>query len=76
MDHQGDMAVVLFHNTQAAIQAERLLQAEGIRGKLIPIPRQFGTDCGMALRFPRAERERVRTALQQAGIAYRDIHDL
>lgn len=76
MQEQSDVAVVLFPNTQTAIQAERLLQSKGIAGKLIPIPRQFGTDCGMALRIPQRDRERARSVLEQAGISYRAIHEL
>lgn len=76
MQKQSGLAVVLFPNTQTAIQAERLLQSEGIAGKLIPIPRQFGTDCGLALRIPQRDRERVRAALERAGIRYRAIYEV
>jgi hypothetical protein len=68
------MAVVLFPNTQVAIRAERLLQVEGVTGKLIPIPRQLGTGCGLAFRFPEAESERVRSILDRAGLHYGAIH--
>ncbi|MDI7276309.1 MAG: DUF3343 domain-containing protein [Anaerolineae bacterium] len=76
MPGQDGMAVVLFHSAQAAIQAERVVQAEGIAAKLIPVPRQLSTECGMALRIARREEPRVRAALESAGIAYRAIHEL
>ncbi len=70
------MAVVLFANTQAAIQAEQVLQAEGIRGKLIPVPREFSSECGMALRIPRSEGERVRAALEGHRVPCGAIREL
>ncbi len=71
-----EQSVVLFPNSQAAIRAERLLQTEGMACKLIPAPRQFTAECGLALRFERAEADRVRALLDQAGIGYQAIHDL
>ena len=71
---QEAQAVVLFANTQTAIRAEHLFEAEGIRGKLIPIPREFASDCGLAFRFPAADVERVREALARAGVKYGKIH--
>ncbi len=70
------MAVVLFRNTQAAIRAEQVLQSVGVQGKLIPTPRQLSAECGMALRFPRSDSERVRTLLAQAGLTFQAIHEL
>ncbi len=73
---QGPMAVVLFVNTQAAIRAEQALQAEGIAGKLIPVPREFSNECGMALRIPSSEGERVRALLESRRIPYGAIREL
>jgi hypothetical protein len=70
------LAVVLFPSTQAAIRGEKVLQAAGIPGKLIPVPRYLSSECGMAYRFSAAERERVLQVLQQAGVASIGVHDL
>ncbi len=43
--------VVLFHTTSAAMRAEKVLVRAGLQVKLIPTPRQFSSDCGIALRF-------------------------
>ena len=43
--------VVLFHTTSAALRSEKVLQRAGLTVKLIPTPRQFSSDCGIALRF-------------------------
>ncbi len=73
---QGPMAVVLFVNTQAAIRAEQALQAEGIASKLIPVPRELSSECGMALRIPGSEGERVRALLESRRIPFGAIREL
>ncbi|MGC8785928.1 MAG: DUF3343 domain-containing protein, partial [Anaerolineae bacterium] len=47
---ETEYAVVLFHSTQGAIKAERVLLRAGFAVKLIPTPRQLSSDCGTALR--------------------------
>jgi hypothetical protein len=43
-------AVFLFPSVGHALKAEKILQAAGIVHKLIPVPRQIGSDCGVCLR--------------------------
>lgn len=43
--------VVLFHTNSAALRSEKLAQRAGFVVKLIPTPREFSSDCGIALRF-------------------------
>jgi hypothetical protein len=58
--------VVLFHTTSAAVQAEKALLAAGVAVKLIPTPREFSSDCGMALRFRWEGRGQVENILHGA----------
>ena len=46
-----EYGVVLFHTTSSVMRAEKLLAKEGYTVKLVPTPRQFSSDCGIALRF-------------------------
>ena len=46
-----DYGVVLFDSTQRALKAEKVLKATGFVIKLIPVPRQISSDCGVCLRF-------------------------
>ncbi len=55
--------VVLVHTTSAAMRAERVLLRSGLSVKLIPTPRQFSTDCGIAVRFAWADAELVASLL-------------
>jgi len=69
-------AVVLFHSTQAAIKAERVLVRAGVAVKLIPTPRQLSSDCGTALRCAWADADTVIAALRAAQVEYDSVHKL
>ena len=66
--------VVIFHTTSAVMKVEKLLVKEGYSVKLIPTPRQFSSDCGIALRFNQDFFEQVRMKLNEAGIEYAAIN--
>ncbi len=69
----SEYGVVLFHTTSAALRAEKVLQRAGLTVKLIPTPREFSSDCGIALRFPWAQAEQARTTLDAAHVAISDL---
>jgi hypothetical protein len=69
-------SVVLFHSTAHAIRAEKLLNQSGFRIKMIPTPRQLSSDCGVALRFDRADRTGVAAVLQEHNVPISGIHDV
>jgi hypothetical protein len=71
---ETEYAVVLFHSTQGAIKAERVLVRAGLAAKLIPTPRQLSSDCGTALRSPWADVDAVITALRAAQVEYDSVH--
>lgn len=68
--------VALFHNTSAVMRAEKVLKKGGVAVKLIPTPREFSSDCGLAVRFDAQETERVRVLLEQARVEMAGIHTM
>jgi len=62
------LSVALFHTISAALRAEKLLGPTGWPFKLIPTPRQFSSDCGVALRFETARRGEVEEIFAQARL--------
>ncbi len=68
--------VVLFHTTSAVMRAEKLLIKDGYSIKLIPTPRQFSSDCGIALRFDWNHCEQVKSMLDDARVEFDTIHFL
>jgi hypothetical protein len=58
------------------MRAEKLLAKEGYTVKLVPTPRQFSSDCGIALRFDWHQQEQVRSALDKECVEIDVIHRL
>ncbi len=56
-------SVILVHSTSHAIRVERILQRAGLACKLIPMPRQLSSDCGVCARIHRADRQAALAAL-------------
>jgi hypothetical protein len=73
---QPPYSVVLFHTNSSALRAEKVLIKEQVSNKLIPTPREFSSDCGIALRFPQNEESRVRELLSSAGVEISAIHPM
>lgn len=68
--------VVLFHTSSAALRAEKILMKTGLQTRLIPTPRQFSSDCGIALRFDADRTERVRELLESASVEIAEIRTM
>ena len=66
--------VVLFHTTSAVMRAEKLLIKGEYSIKLIPTPREFSSDCGIALRFDWNHCDMLKSVLDEAKIEFDAIH--
>lgn len=60
--------VLLFHTTSAVMRAEKVLGRMGLAVKLIPTPRQFSSDCGLAVRVAWEDATAARAAVEAAGL--------
>jgi hypothetical protein len=66
--------VVLFYTTSSVMRAEKVLLGKGFNIKLIPTPRQFSSDCGIALRFDWDEYDRIRQVLDLTYVETENIY--
>ena len=55
--------VLLFDSVSQVLLAEKVLKQAALAHKVIPVPRQISSDCGVCIRFDPAEKERVVEAL-------------
>jgi len=62
--------VALFQNAHDAIMAERAIRPI-LQVTLMPVPRQFSTECGIALRFSPEHRSRIEALLAMNQIVGR-----
>jgi len=68
--------VVLVYSTSHALRAEKVLAEAGIPCKLIPVPRQLSSDCGVCIRIHTDDRAAARGVLNVAGLEIEGIHDV
>ena len=73
MTHYG---VILFYTTSSALKAEKTLIKQGLEVKLIPVPRELSSDCGISLRFNWKDRELVLSQLTSENVEIDSIHRL
>jgi hypothetical protein len=66
-------AVILVHSTSHAIHLEKLLGKRGVVCKMIPVPRQLSSDCGVCIRVPRTRLEAAREAVEASKIDVQGI---
>ncbi|MBU5481245.1 DUF3343 domain-containing protein [Blautia sp. MSJ-19] len=51
--------LLTFYNTSGAIAVERFCKANGIPGRLIPVPREISASCGLSWAVPAEQREEL-----------------
>jgi hypothetical protein len=66
---------ILVYSTSHAIRIEKMLKEQKVVGKLIPVPRQLSSDCGVCIRIARNERETARAVILASRIEIQDIID-
>ncbi len=54
----------------------KVLKKGGVTVKLIPTPREYSSDCGMAVRFNVQDMDAVRVLLEQARVEVAGIHTM
>jgi hypothetical protein len=67
--------VMLFKSVSHALKAEKILKAGKIPHKLIPVPKQISSDCGICLRFEPQFRDLIETSLCHQ-VEFEDIRQL
>lgn len=68
--------IITFRTTTDAMAMESLCKAQGLSGRMIPVPGTITADCGLAwCAEPRME-EALLGAIKTAGISYQGIYNL
>jgi hypothetical protein len=73
MVNEGDY-IAIFNSVHRVMKAEKLLKEEKLPILLIPAPRALAADCGLALRYSAADRERIEALLAAAAVAPEEIY--
>ncbi|MCP4231687.1 MAG: DUF3343 domain-containing protein [bacterium] len=67
--------VVLFHTTSSAIRGEKVAKKAGVDCNLIPVPREFSSDCGISLRFNWGDFDMIKDVLETNGVEISEIRE-
>lgn len=68
--------MVLFHSISGALRAERLLMAEGLPLKCVPVPRHLSSDCGICVRIDRADEVKAEAILRRGNLEHQGVHPM
>jgi len=68
------LAVILFHTSNHAFRAEKLLKAQDFSCRLIPVPRHLSSECGVCLRLEAARQEEALAILQAGKVKTAGAH--
>jgi hypothetical protein len=68
-------AVILVHSTSHAILIEKLLIKNGLRCKLIPVPRQLSSDCGVCVRISKDDITLTNLILSETNVEIQGIYE-
>lgn len=66
--------MLIFHSVHRVMRAEKILKGAGLNVRLVPVPRQLSSDCGLALVFPLSQRASAEAELQAAGCLFEELH--
>jgi len=68
--------IILFATSSHAIRAEKFIKRFDLAAKLVPVPRQLSSDCGLCVRVPQQHRAQLDTIIEQAQFIYDSIHEI
>ncbi len=69
-------ASILVYSTSHAMRIEKLLAERGIACKMIPVPRQISSDCGVCIRILRGDIESAHAAIAAGKIMIQGIVEI
>lgn len=67
--------VVTFHTTADAMAMEKACKADGVPGRLIPVPRVISAGCGLSWCAGLEDRGCVENVMKKVGIEQEEIHE-
>ena len=74
MREKKDTLVVTFHTTTQAMAAEKYCLANGLPGRIIPVPREITAGCGLSWKAAPADREVLAAALTESGLGWDEMY--
>lgn len=67
--------IITFHTTAGAMALEKSCKKNALPGRLIPVPREISSGCGLAWHTKDLSREALETFIQQQRLEVDQIHN-
>jgi hypothetical protein len=67
-------AILIFQGIHRVMKAEKALKVAGLDVRLMPVPRQLSSDCGLSIACRLRDREVIEQTLDEAGAPYDELH--
>ena len=68
--------IITFATTTQAMAMEKFCAQQGLPGRLIPVPREITAGCGLSWKAAPEDKEKLITALTEAGMKWEQCHTL
>lgn len=66
--------IMVFNNTHEAMSGEKIMNENEIKAMVMPTPTYITKSCGISLRFPTSEMEKVETLITDEKIKFKNIY--
>ncbi len=66
--------LITFYSWHHAIRADKVLSEKGFRVALIPVPREYSSNCGTSLLLDYARRREAREVLEASRVRFEDVY--
>ena len=73
---QGNKVVILGYSTSHIMHMERLLGDAQVRCRVVPVPRQVSSNCGLCLQIDMDDLDAVTRILDEHDVPNEGIHTL
>ncbi|MDD4837098.1 MAG: DUF3343 domain-containing protein [Dethiosulfovibrio sp.] len=70
------ICLATFDVTSMAIMFERVCRKEGLKVKVVPVPRSLSSSCGLACEYPCDDEDRIKAICVERDIDVVDWHKL
>jgi hypothetical protein len=70
------VCVVSFNNTTEAIAFEEEAKKKGLPGRIIPLPRQISSGCGLAWKDEIESIDKIKELLKETQIPFKEVHQI
>ncbi len=67
---------ITFHSVSDSLKFEKAVQQEALDVKLVPVPREISSSCGVAAMFSPEIRDEMEAFLERAPFPVDQIHEL